>query len=251
LIVLAGRPSMGKTALALNMARNAAVENGIGVGIFSLEMAAYQLTLRMLCSEARVDQHKVRTGRLPNEEWVKLSTSVGQLAEAPVFIDDTPAISILEIRAKARRLKSEHNIGLVVIDYLQLVRGTPGVESRQIEISMISQSMKALAKELDVPVLALSQLSRAVETRGGERRPILSDLRESGAIEQDADVVMFIYRPEVYGDEEKRGIAEIIIGKQRSGPTATVELAFLKEWVLFSNLAFESEPAAPQESNPF
>ncbi len=245
LIVLAGRPSMGKTALALNMARNAAVDHGIGVGVFSLEMAAYQLTLRMLCSEARVDQHKVRTGRLPEEEWMKLSLSVGNLADAPIYIDDTPAISILEIRAKARRLKAEHDIGLVIVDYLQLIRGTPGIESRQQEISNISQSLKALAKELDTPVLALSQLSRAVETRGGERRPILSDLRESGAIEQDADVVMFIYRPEVYGDEEKQGIAEIIIGKQRSGPVATVELAFIKEWVQFTNLAYDTETNVP------
>lgn len=248
LIVLAGRPSMGKTALALNIARNAAVDHQIPIGIFSLEMAAYQLTLRMLCSEARVDQHKVRTGRLPDEEWMKLSMSVGNLTEAPIYIDDTPAISILEIRAKARRLKVEHDVGLIIIDYLQLIRGTPGIESRQQEISMISQSLKSLAKELNIPVLALSQLSRAVETRGGERRPILSDLRESGAIEQDADVVMFIYRPEVYGDEEKQGIAEVIIGKQRSGPTATFELAFIKEWVQFTNLAYDREP---QGQGPF
>jgi replicative DNA helicase len=241
---------MGKTALALNLARHAAVEHRIGVGIFSLEMAAHQLTLRMLCSEARVDQHLVRTGRLPEEKWMNLSLAVGNLAEAPIYIDDTPAIGIMEIRAKARRLKAEHDIGMLIVDYLQLVRAPAEAEreSRQHAISMISQSLKALSKELNLPVIALSQLSRAVETRGGERRPVLSDLRESGAIEQDADVVIFIYRPEVYGDTEREGIAEVIIGKQRSGPTATVELVFHKEFVMFGNLARESEP---QVAGPF
>jgi len=240
-IVVAGRPSMGKTAFCLTVARNAAVDHGTPVGIFSLEMAAYQLAMRLLCSEARVDSHKVRTGRLPTNEWQKLSLSVGQLAKAPIYIDDSPAMSILEIRAKARRLKAEHNIGLLIIDYLQLVQGPRNAESRQHEISMISQSLKALAKELDIPVVALSQLSRAVEARGGERRPILSDLRESGAIEQDSDMVLFIYRPEVYGPSEFEGETEVIIGKQRNGPTGTVKLLFKKEYVLFVNLEMGRE----------
>ncbi|MFQ5676484.1 MAG: DnaB-like helicase C-terminal domain-containing protein, partial [bacterium] len=187
-------------------------------------------------SEARVDSHKVRTGRLHNNQWAELSKVVGNLSEAPIFIDDSAALSVLEIRAKARRLRTERNVGLLIIDYLQLVKGPKSSESRQIEISMISQSLKALAKELDVPVVALSQLSRAVESRGGDRKPILSDLRESGAIEQDADVVMFIYRPEVYGPVEFPGTAEIIIAKQRNGPTGTVELHFHKDYVLFADL---------------
>ena len=236
LIIVAGRPSMGKTAFCLNIARNASVDHGIPVGVFSLEMAAYQLAMRMLCSEARVDSHAVRTGKLPRDDWQKLSLSVGVLAEAPIYIDDTPAMNILEIKAKARRLKYEKNIGLLIVDYMQLVHGPASSESRQQEISAISQALKALAKELNIPVIALSQLSRAVESRGGDRRPMLSDLRESGAIEQDADVVIFIYRPEVYGRTEEEGIAEIIIGKQRSGPIGTVKLAFVKEYVLFANL---------------
>jgi len=244
-IVIAGRPSMGKTAFALNIARNAAVDYGIPVGIISLEMAGYQLTLRMLCSEARIDAHLLRTGRLEPSEWTKLSMAVGRLDQAPIYIDDRPAQTILEIRAKARRAKAEYNIGLLIIDYLQLIRGTGRIESRQMEISMISQALKALAKELDIPVVALSQLSRAVEQRAGERRPILSDLRESGAIEQDADVVIFIYRPEVYGPTEKPGIAEIIVAKQRNGPTDTVELAFVKEYALFANLARYDEREVP------
>ncbi|HEX9652079.1 MAG TPA: replicative DNA helicase, partial [bacterium] len=235
LIIVAGRPSMGKTAFCLNIARNAAVDYAIPVGIFSLEMSNTQLAMRMLCSEARVDSHKVRTGRLSDNEWPKLSTSVGRLAEAPIYIDDTPALNVLEIRAKARRLKAEKKIGMVVIDYLQLVKGPKSSESRQVEISLISQALKALAKELNIPVVALSQLSRAVESRGGDRRPILSDLRESGAIEQDADVVMFIYRPEMYGPTEDSGIAEIIIAKQRNGPTDTVKVHFHKDYVLFAN----------------
>ncbi|MCR4439225.1 MAG: replicative DNA helicase [bacterium] len=239
LIVIAGRPSMGKTAFALNIAYHAALNEGLPVGIFSLEMAAHQLALRMLCTAARVDQHLVRTGRLAEEDWPRLSLAVGHLAEAPIFIDDTPAINVLEIRAKARRLQAEHGLALLIVDYLQLVRGPGQAESRQHEISMITQSLKALAKELDIPVVALSQLSRAVETRGGDRRPILSDLRESGAIEQDADVVLFIYRPEVYGTGEQEGTAEVIIGKQRSGPTGTVHLTFVKEYVMFANPAAE------------
>lgn len=236
LVVVAGRPSMGKTAFCLNMARNASVDYGVPVGIFSLEMSNTQLAMRMLCSESRVDAHKVRTGNLPANDWPRLSMSVGKLAEAPIFIDDTAALSVLEIRAKARRLKAEHDLGLIMVDYLQLAKGPSSSESRQIEISLISQSLKALAKELSIPVVALSQLSRAVESRGGDRRPILSDLRESGAIEQDADVVMFIYRPEVYGAVEEEGIAEIIIAKQRNGPTGTIKLQFHKDYVLFSNL---------------
>ena len=251
LIIVAGRPSMGKTAFCLNMARNAAVDHNIGVGIFSLEMANYQLALRLLCSEARVNSHAVRTGRLPREQFSKLALAVGKLAEAPIYIDDTPALTVMEIRAKARRLVAEKKVGLFVVDYLQLVRGPRNVESRQIEISMISQSLKALAKELDVPVIALSQLSRAVEQRGGDRRPILSDLRESGAIEQDADVVMFIYRPEVYDRVEFEGISEIIIGKQRNGPIGTAKVMFLKDYVLFTNLAKDRGDFPSIESSPF
>lgn len=250
LIIVAGRPSMGKTAFCLNMARNAAVDYHIPVGIFSLEMANIQLAMRMLCSESRVDSHKVRTGRLPQDEWPKLSMSVGRLAEAPIYIDDSPALSVLEIRAKARRLKVERNVGLIIIDYMQLVKGPKNAESRQIEITLISQSLKSLAKELNVPVVALSQLSRAVESRGGDRRPILSDLRESGAIEQDADVVLFIYRPEVYGPTEQEGIAEIIIAKQRNGPTDVVKLKFHKNYVLFTNLEKFREDIHPVDE-PF
>lgn len=249
LIIVAGRPSMGKTAFCLNVARNAAVDHKVPVGIFSLEMADYQLAMRLLCAEAKVDAHKVRTGRLPEKDWPRLSYAAGKLAEAPIFIDDTPALSVLEIRAKARRLAAEHNIGMIIVDYLQLIKGPASSESRTIEISMISQALKALAKELNVPVVALSQLSRAVESRGGDRRPILSDLRESGAIEQDADVVLFIYRPEVYAPAEVEGVAEVIIGKQRNGPTGTVKLKFLKEYVSFVNLdtfhSGDQPPLAP------
>ena len=257
LIILAARPSMGKTAFCLNIARNVAVQSKIPVGIFSLEMSSTQLAMRLLCAEAMVDAHKVRTGRLPESEWQKLSRNVGRLVEAPIFIDDSAALNVLEIRAKARRLKAEHDIGLLVIDYLQLIRGPRNAESRQIEISMISQSLKALAKELDIPVLALSQLSRAVEARGGDRRPILSDLRESGAIEQDADVVMFIYRPEAYASKtnpvppEYQGIAEIIVAKQRNGPTDVIKLAFQKEYVLFANLDYAHSEPELFEEQPF
>jgi len=251
LIIVAGRPSMGKTAFCLNIARNAAVDHGVPVGVFSLEMSNTQLAMRMLCAEAKVDAHKVRTGRLPNQDWPKLSLGVGKLAEAPIYIDDSAALSVMEIRAKARRLKSEHDLGMVIVDYLQLAKAPGSAESRQIEISAISQALKALAKELDVPVVALSQLSRAVESRGGDRRPILSDLRESGAIEQDADVVMFIYRPEVYGPVEEEGIAEIIIAKQRNGPTGTVPLKFHKDYVLFANLEKYREDEMYQVEQPF
>ena len=246
-IIVAGRPSMGKTALCLNVARTIAVETKIPVGIFSLEMSKRQLALRLLCAEARVDAHGVRTGRLADDEWQKLSMCVGVLTEAPLFIDDTPGIGVLELRAKARRLKKEKDVGLIIIDYLQLMQGPRNAESRQQEISTISRSLKGLAKELDVPVMALSQLSRAVEVRGGEKRPMLSDLRESGAIEQDADVVLFIYRPEFYlrkEDAESKqltGKAEVIIGKQRNGPVGTVHLNFIKKWAMFENPAFEEE----------
>lgn len=250
LIIVAGRPSMGKTAFCLNIARNAAIDHGLPVGVFSLEMSNIQLAMRMLCAEARVDAHKVRTGSLPANDWPRLSTSVGRLAEAPIYIDDTAALSVLEIRAKARRLKAEHGLGMLVVDYLQLAKGPGNAESRQIEISSISQSLKALAKELDIPVVALSQLSRAVEQRP-DKRPMLSDLRESGAIEQDADVVMFIYRPEVYGPVEESGVAEIIIAKQRNGPVGTVELKFHKDYVLFANLEKFREEDMLEMEQPF
>jgi len=247
LVIVAGRPSMGKTALSLNVARNIAVDSKTPVGFFSLEMSQRQLALRLLCAEARVDAHGVRTGKLADKEWQKLSMCVGVLTEAPIYIDDTPGMRVLELRAKARRLKKEKDVGLVIVDYLQLMEGPKGAESRQQEISMISRSLKSLAKELDVPIVALSQLSRAVEVRGGERRPMLSDLRESGAIEQDADVVLFIYRPEVYGKtvdgqgNPLEGKAEIIIGKQRNGPVGTVHLSFVKRYARFENPAFEEE----------
>lgn len=248
LIIVAGRPSMGKTAFAMNIARNAAVDHQVPVGIFSLEMSTEQLAIRLLCAEARVDAHALRTGRLSDSELQKLALEVGRLAEAPLYIDDSPGATVLELRTKARRLKKEKDLGLVVIDYLQLMQGPQGAESRQQEISTISRSLKALAKELNVPVLALSQLSRAVEQRGGDKRPMLSDLRESGAIEQDADMVMFVFRPEFYLRKEDpqfaeiEGRAEIIIGKQRNGPVGTVGLTFIKKYARFENPAFEDAP---------
>jgi replicative DNA helicase len=251
LIIVAGRPSMGKTAFCLNVARNAAVDAKVPVGFFSLEMTDQQLALRLLCAEARVDAHGVRTGHLADNQWQKLSMCVGNLAEAPIYIDDSSAISTLEVRAKARRLKKEKNIGMVIIDYLQLMQGPRNAENRQQEISTITRSLKALAKELDMPVIVLSQLSRAVEVRGGERRPLLSDLRESGAIEQDADVVLFIYRSEFYGKamddhgESQEGKAEVIIGKQRNGPVGTVHLSFVKQWAKFENAAFDEDMVGP------
>ena len=237
-IIIAGRPSMGKTSFALGIAHKAGVAEKIPVAIFSLEMSRDQLVQRMLCSEARVDAQKVRTGYLSESDWPKLTIAAGRLAEAPIFIDDTPAISVLEVRAKARRLKAEHNIGLIIIDYLQLMSGSGRIENRQQEISEISRSLKSLARELNVPVVALSQLSRAAEQRPSHR-PQLSDLRESGAIEQDADLVTFIFREEYYEPDnpEVRGIAEINIGKQRNGPTGTMQLAFIKEYTKFENLA--------------
>ena len=237
LIIVAGRPGMGKTALALSMGRNAAVMEKTGVGMFSLEMANHQLAMRLLCAEGRVDSHLVRTGKLPKAQWKNLSIAVGSLAEAPIYLDDTPGMSVLEVRAKSRRLKAEHDIGLIIVDYIQLMTGPKGSENRQQEISQISRSLKALAKEIEVPVLGLSQLSRAVESRS-DRRPQLSDLRESGAIEQDADVVIFLYRPWVYSHEdEDRGKTEIIVAKQRNGPTGIVEATFVDRFARFENMS--------------
>ncbi len=242
LIIIAARPSMGKTAFALSLARNAAIDHKIPVGIFSLEMSTMQLIIRLLCAEGRLNAHLVRTGKLPHEEGVKLSKNAHKLIEAPIYVDDAPAQTILEIRAKARRLKVEKNIGMIIIDYLQLMQGPSKSESREREISYISRSLKSLAKELNIPVIALAQMNRAVEART-DKRPMLSDLRESGSIEQDADVVTFLYRPEYYGiktDHEGNsleGVTEIIIGKQRNGPTGEVKLAFIKEYARFENLA--------------
>ena len=237
LIIIAGRPSMGKTAFALNIAQHASVQAAIPAAIFSLEMSKEQLALRMLCSEAKVDAHRLRGGFLSESDWPKLTRAAGSLSEAPLFIDDTPGLSALEMRAKARRLKIEHRLGLVIVDYLQLMRGRASADSREQEISDISRSLKALAKELAIPVIALSQLNRRVEERG-DKRPQLSDLRESGAIEQDADVILFLYRDEVYNkSEENRGRAEVIIGKQRNGPTDKVDLTFLDKYTRFENLS--------------
>jgi replicative DNA helicase len=239
LIIVAGRPGMGKTSFALNLAQYLAIKQKIPVGIFSLEMAADQLVLRLLCSEAHVDSNRLRTGYLKSNEYAELALVAGYLAEAPIYIDDSAALSTVELRAKARRLKAEANVGMILIDYLQLVHVRERVENRQQQISLISRSLKALAKELEIPVVALSQLSRAVESRGGDKRPMLSDLRESGSIEQDSDVVLFLFRPEVYEgeDSENAGTAELIIGKQRNGPTGTVKLAFMKEFTRFEPLS--------------
>ena len=238
MIILASRPSMGKTALTLCMARNAAV-NRVPVLYFSLEMSTEQLAQRLLCAEARVNSHVFRMGNLSEEDWHRLANWIGKLMEAPLYIDDTPAISVMELRAKARRAKSEYNIGLIIVDYLQLMTSSEKFGSREQEIAYISRSLKALAKELDIPLVACAQLSRAVESRT-DKRPQLADLRESGSIEQDADVVMFLFRPEVYGivDEEgstQEGVAEIILGKQRNGPIGSVFLTFLSECLRFEN----------------
>ncbi len=244
LIILAGRPSMGKTAFAMNIAQNAALADNIGVAVFSLEMSKEQLAMRLLCSVGRVDSQRVRTGRLQDDDWPKLTRAVGMLEESPMFIDDTAAISVLEMRAKVRRLAAQHKLGLIIVDYLQLMRGRNTSENRTQEISEISRSLKAMAKELKVPVIALSQLNRSLESRT-DKRPMMSDLRESGAIEQDADVICFIYRDEVYNkaeDNPQKGISEIIIGKQRNGPTGTVRLTFVKEFTMFENLSAFDEP---------
>lgn len=239
LIIIAGRPSMGKTAFALNLASHAGVELGLPVAIFSLEMSKEQLALRMLAADAKVDSQRLRRGLVGETDWPKLTTAAGRLSEAAIFIDDTPAITVLEMKAKARRLKAENGLELVVLDYLQLMRASGRKDSREQEISEISRSLKALAKELRVPVIALSQLNRKVEDRTN-RRPQMADLRESGAIEQDADVIAFIYRDEVYNkseDNPDKGIAEIIIGKQRNGPVGIVKLAFLEKYTSFEQLA--------------
>ena len=237
LILIAARPAMGKSAFALNIATNAAVRTNVPVMIFSLEMSKEQMVNRILCSEAMVDSNKLRTGKLDEDDWTKLAGKIGQLAEAQIYIDDTPGISVTEIRAKCRKLKLEKGLGMVVIDYLQLVQGTNRRSgTREQEISEISRSLKILAKEIGVPVIALSQLSRAVEQRP-DHRPMLSDLRESGAIEQDADIVMFLYRDDYYNqDSEKKNIAEVIIAKHRGGSTGTVELLWLGSYTKFVNL---------------
>jgi len=236
LVIIAARPSMGKTALVLNMAQNAAVRAKVPVAIFSLEMSKEQLVQRMLCSEAMVDQQRVRTGELLDTDWPKLTRAVGPLSESSIFIDDTVGISLAELRSKARRLKMEQGLGMIVIDYLQLMSVGRKAESRQQEVAQISRGLKGIARELKVPVLALSQLNRGVEQRQ-DKRPVMSDLLESGAIEADADVISFIYRDEYYHpDSDKKGIAEIIVAKHRNGPVGTIELGYLKEYTKFVNL---------------
>ena len=250
LVILAARPSMGKTALALNIAANAAIKSKVGVGLFSLEMSKEQLVDRLLTMEAMIDSWKLRTGNLQEDDFPKLNYAMGELSEAPLYIDDTPLLGPLEVRAKARRLQAEHGLGLIIIDYLQLMEGTKrGGESNRVqEVGEISRSLKSLARELKVPVMALSQLSRAVESRPGPKIPQLSDLRESGSIEQDADVVMFIYREEYYeADTEERGIAQILIRKHRNGPTGEVKLLFHPEYSRFVNLERSTGSATPIE----
>jgi len=239
LVILAGRPGMGKTALALNIAKNAAVDANIPVAIFSLEMSKEQLSFRMLSSEARIDSSRLRRGFISQDDWIKITDSAGVLSQAPIFIDDSPNITALEIRAKSRRLKMEKDIGLIIIDYLQLMKGRVSAERRDLEISEISRSLKALAKEIDLPVVALSQLNRKLEERS-DKRPQLSDLRESGALEQDADVVAFLYRDELYNRDENnpnKGKAELIVSKQRNGPTGFAILTFLDTYTRFENYA--------------
>ncbi|MBD3409849.1 MAG: replicative DNA helicase [Ignavibacteriales bacterium] len=266
-VILAARPSMGKTALGLSVARNAAFA-GTTVAFFSLEMSEKQLLMRLICAEGKLDAHQVRTGRFPKEKGRLIAKAVAKISEAPMYIDDDPTLSILELRAKARRLKAEEDVGLIVIDYLQLIKGLPNPESREREISHISRSLKALAKELDIPVLALAQLKRDVVDRT-DKRPLLSDLRESGSMEQDADVVLLIHRPEYYGvtvDKEGNsleGVAEIIVAKHRNGPTGDVKLKFVKKYARFENLdKFDRElppkktnaqlpEPEPEEENPF
>ncbi|MBX7152591.1 replicative DNA helicase [bacterium] len=261
LVIVAGRPSMGKTALVLSIARNVAVDAKKPVGFFSLEMSSLQLVMRLLCAEAQVDAHKVRTGMLPPNDWSKLSVSVGKLSKAPIYIDDTPGLNILELRARARRLKAEKQIELLVVDYLQLVSATTKSNAtRQEEVAVISRSLKALAKELDVPILALSQLSRAVEQRGGDKKPMLSDLRDSGSIEQDADLVMFVHREDYYATESMERQAELvpadlIIAKQRNGPVGDVKVGFIKKFARFVEIdlshAQEVPPPSFQDDQPF
>jgi len=244
LVILAGRPSMGKTALGLNIARHATLEGGVPTAFFSLEMSKEQLSMRLLCSEARIDSNRLRSGFFSREDWVKITDAAGLLSEAPLYIDDSPDVTAMTIRAKARRLKMDKDLGLIFIDYLQLMRGPANTERRDLEISDISRSLKALAKELDLPVIALSQLNRKLEERS-DKRPQLADLRESGALEQDADVVAFIYRDEVYNKDENnpnRGKAELIVAKQRNGPVGTVPLTFLNAYTRFENPAPDMMP---------
>jgi len=242
LLIIAARPSMGKTSLVLNIAQHVGTKTDMSVGVFSLEMSKEQLFLRMLTAEARIDAHRLRGGFLGERDWGKLSQAIGTLSEAKIFIDDSPSIGVLEMRAKCRRLASEHGLNLVIIDYIQLMQGRGKFENRTLELASISRSLKGLAKELNVPIVVLSQLSRAPEARS-DHRPQLSDLRESGALEQDADVVVFIYREDVYADKnapaaaDNAGVAELIIGKQRNGPTGVVKLAFIREFTRFENLA--------------
>jgi replicative DNA helicase len=241
LIIIAARPSMGKTALALSVARNAAIDHNVPIAIFSLEMSTIQLATRLISAEARINAHSVRTGKFKAEDGARISRTVHKLSKAPIYIDDTPGLSILEMRAKCRRLKTEKNVGLVIADYLQLMSAGGRMESREREISHISRSLKALAKELNVPVIALSQLNRAVESTT-DKRPMLAHLRESGSIEQDADVVLFLYRPEMYGITQladgtlTEGLAEVIVGKQRNGPTGEARLQFVKDYARFENM---------------
>lgn len=256
LIIIAARPSVGKTAFALSIARNVAVDYNIPVGFFSLEMSAQQLTLRLISSQTGIENHKIRTGNINRNDLKAILTKMTKLSQAPLFIDDSPKINLVELRAKARRLKAEHNVGIIIIDYLQLI-DPPKAESREREISIISRTLKQIAKELDIPIIALSQLNRVVETRK-DRRPQLSDLRESGSIEQDADVVLFIYRPEIYGiktwegsQESTEGTAEIIIGKQRNGPTGSFRVVYLKDTLRFDNGDFryvDEDVIAPSPS---
>ena len=236
LVIVAGRPSMGKTTFAMNIVENAAIKHKVPVAVFSMEMPGEQLAMRMMSSLGHIDQHKIRTGKLGDEDWPRLTSAVGILSEAPIYIDDTPALTPGELRARARRIAREHGLGLIVVDYLQLMQGSAGSrENRTTEISEISRNLKALAKELSVPVVALSQLNRSLEQRPN-KRPVMSDLRESGAIEQDADVIVFIYRDEVYNeDSPDKGIAEIIVGKQRNGPIGTTRLTFLGQYTRFEN----------------
>ena len=251
LLILAGRPSMGKTALALNIARNVAVEENISTAIFSLEMSKEQLSMRLLCAEARIDSSRLRGGFLNKDDWANLTNAAGVLSGAPIFIDDSPDISTMSIRAKARRLKMDKNIGLIIIDYIQLMKGSSTSERRDLEISEISRSLKSLAKEIDLPVLALSQLNRKLEERS-DKRPQLSDLRESGALEQDADVVAFIYRDEVYNKDENnpnKGKAEIIIAKQRNGPIGVAPLTFINTYTRFENPVSEIDFVTNNENS--
>jgi len=248
LVIVAGRPSMGKTTFAMNIAENAAIKHKKSVAVFSMEMPGESLAMRMMSSLGHIDQHKIRTGKLGDEDWPRLTSAVGILSEAKIFIDDTPAMSPSEVRARARRIAREHGLDLIVLDYIQLMQSSPGAsrENRATEISEISRSLKALAKELDVPVVALSQLNRSLEQRPN-KRPVMSDLRESGAIEQDADVIVFIYRDEVYNeDSPDKGTAEIIVGKQRNGPIGTTRLTFLGQYTRFEN--FISNPSFNQGS---